>query len=211
MAITYSKKMLIERIKRHMADGFPNDEFTMTDNEILLYIDSALAALLVGNVYGLAKVTGAIATPEAYIVTTELDALIQDNVTGEWYATLPQTPISLPLGYSITNVYFGTEPVLPIKTQRVAFRDFMPKPIGSSYRVKGNNIYVKAKDNSALAPYTLYVDMVSTRTSDVNESMNVPDDIIQSVFDTVVERCIKRLAMPKDIVKDYLGAGNKSS
>lgn len=211
MAITYSKKMLIERIKRHMADGFPNDEFTMTDNEILLYIDSALAALLVGNVYGLAKVTGAIATPEAYIVTTELDALVQDNVTGEWYATLPQTPISLPLGYSITNVYFGTEPVLMIKTQRVAYRDFMPKPIGCSGRVKGNKIYVKAKDNSALAPYTLYVDMVSTRTSDVNESMNVPDDIIQSVFDTVVERCIKRLAMPKDIVKDYLGAGNKSS
>jgi len=187
MAITYSKQMLIERIKRHLADGFPNDEFPMSDNEVLLYIDSSLAALLVGNIYGIAKITKSIATPEAYIVTTEMDAFLQDNVTGEWYATLPQTPISLALGYSITNVYFGNEPVLPIRTQRVAFRNFMPKPVGASYRVKGNVIYVRADDNTALSPYTLYVDMVSTRTADVNEPMNVPDDVIKGIFDSVVD------------------------
>ena len=107
MAVPSTYRMLIERVKRHMNNGFPNDSVTYTDNEVMLYIQSALATGLIGQVYGAAKVTGNIEVPEGYITTYQLPALAQDTVTKEWYSTLPQTPISLPLGYSIDNLYFA--------------------------------------------------------------------------------------------------------
>ena len=46
--------------------------------------------------------------PEAYIVQFQLAAVAKDNVSGYWYTTLPQPPLSLPLGYSINRVYPAT-------------------------------------------------------------------------------------------------------
>lgn len=212
--ITYSKKMFVERIRRHIANGFPTSEFSITPNEMLLYIDAEIASSMIGASFGMAKIEGVLTTPEAYIVTTELSALVQDNNTGEWYAELPQTPISLPLGYSITNAYFAdgangkSQPIFLIKPQRSAFRDYMPKPSGVSGRVKGNKIYLKAKDNTPLSNLTAFVDMVSTRTNDINESMNLPDDILNAVFDKVVQRCLQRMGLLKDVIKDDQPSSN---
>ena len=214
--LPYTKKSFIERVRRHLADGWPDEEFSISQNEILLYIDTETASSMIGSVYGAAKFDGVLATPEAYIIQAELSGLVQDT-NGEWCADLPQTPISLPLGYSITDMYFVdptygvSQPVLPIKTQRSAYRDFMPKPTGCSYRVLGKQVRVKSKDGSPLSGITLYAEMVSTRTEDVNEPMNLPDDILSVIFDKVVARCTQRMGLPKDIVKDDISSGNKSS
>ena len=72
-------------------------------------------------------------------------------------------------------------------------------------------MFIKAKDNMPLSELTAYVEMLSTRTTDVNETMNVPDDILTAIFDKVAKDCMVRLQMPKDIIKDDIGAGNKSS
>jgi hypothetical protein len=105
MAIAYTKKQLIQRIRQHMVDGYPTAEFGSSENEVLLYIDQALAYTLVGQVWNNAKIEGSIAVPEAYITTYALPALQQDNITKEWYSTLPQPPINLPLGYSLTGYF----------------------------------------------------------------------------------------------------------
>jgi hypothetical protein len=56
--VDYKKGMFVERIRKHCADGFPNSDFTASTKEILLYLDSALAFGLVGQVYQNAKVEG---------------------------------------------------------------------------------------------------------------------------------------------------------
>ena len=215
--IAYTKAQLIERIKKHISDDFPTADFSTTTNEVLLYIDQALAFGLVGQVYAGAKLTGNIAMPEAYVTTYSLPDLQFDNATREWYTTLPQPPISLPLGYSITGVYFaknlyGRGPsVFLIKNNRVAYRENMPMPFGVRAWVEGSTIKLKASDGGSLLDQPLFVTMASTRTSSLTDTMNLPDDAIEQIFMNVVGKLKDRLGLPKDIIQDDVSAGNKSS
>lgn len=215
--VSYTKQMLVERIKRHMADDFPTDDFSTTDREVLLYIDQAVAFTMVGQVYGLAKVEGNIVMPEAWLTTYTLSTLAQDSPSGYWYSTLPQPPVSLPLGYSINRVYAAeagsgqSQEVLPIKAKRVGYRRFMPMPPGARYWVTGSKIWLAMNDGSSMVSYTVYVEMAKSRTESLSETMNLPDDAIEAIFTNVVAKMKDRMMIPKDIVQDDISSGNKSS
>ena len=215
--IAYTKQQLIERIKRHIANEFPDSSFSASDNEVLLYVDSAAAFTLVGQTYGMAKIEGNIAVGEAWLTTYALDALQEDTISGYWYTTLPQPPVNLPLGYSISRVYFGqgglgqSREVLPIKAKRVGYRIDMPMPSGARYWVEGSRMWVAAYDGQSLLDLPLYATMAKTRTESMTEALNMPDDAIEAIFTNVVAKLVQRMQLPKDIVQDDIGAGNKSS
>lgn len=216
-AQNYTKKTLITRIQQDLNNGFPGADWSLSDNEILFHIDQAMAFSMVGQVYNLAKLEGTLTVPEAYLSTYSIGVLTKNEFTGEWYATLPQPPVSLPLGYSITNAYFASSangksaPILPIEAKRGAYRDYLPKPTGTSYRVGGSTIYLKAHNGASLQDETLYVEMVKSRTVDVNERMEMPDDAIEVVYNLTMDKLRKRIMNPQDIVKDDLPQGNKAS
>lgn len=213
--VEYTKKMLIQRIRKHISNGYANDDFSTSDKELMLYIDQALAFNAVGQVYAGAKVMGTIDVPEGYLTTYSLSALVQDPVTSAWYATLPQPPVSLPLGYSITRAYFAStsfgvsQDILPIKAKRAAYRNNMPRPAGAEYRiVNGSQIHITANDGTALNGLPVYVEMLNTRTSTMSETLNLPDDAIEGIFNNVIQKLTQRYGNPKDIIKDDIGAGN---
>jgi len=212
--ITYSKRQLIQRLRQHLANDFPDAEFPISEREMLLYIDEALAFNLVGQVYAAAKIEGVLVVPEAYYITYSLPALVQDSVTSWWYTTLPQPPISLPLGYSIDHVYFASttngvsQPVNMIERKRIAYRNYMPKPAGANCWVEGSRIWVEANDGSPLSNQNLYVSMVTTRTENMNDTMSLPDDAIKGIFNIVIPQCIQRMQMPRDIIVDEVKQGN---
>ena len=215
--IAYSKKQLIQRIRQHMADNFPSSEFGATTNEVLLYIDQALATTMIGQVWQGAKLEGNIAMPEAYLTTYLLPSLAQDEATGYWYTTLPQPPVSLPLGYSIDDIYFAKSgygkglPVFMIKQKRVSYRNNMPMPMGVRAWIEGSKLTLVASDGSSLLNEPLYARMASTRTSSLTDTMNLPDDALESIFMNVVGKLKDRMQIPKDIIADDISAGNKSS
>lgn len=200
-----------------MADDFPSSEFGASENEVLLYIDQAVAFGLVGQAYANAKVEGVLAVPEAYYVTYLLPDLEYNNITKTWSSTLPQAPVSLPLGYSIDRAYFansvdgqGTQ-VFWIKAKRVGYRNNLPKPMGVSAWVEGDQIILQANDGTSLQDEPFYVRMASTRTSSVNDVMTLPDDQLEGIFNNVVAKLKDRMQLPKDIIKDDIPAGNKGS
>lgn len=217
MAISYSKKQLIERIQRHLNNGFPDTDFKTSSNEILLYIDEAIASDLVGRVYDGAKVEGTLAVPEAYYITYQLPALTLNTITGKWETTLPQPPVSLPLGHSISDIYFASGQngvsisAIPIKSKRVAMRNNMPRPSGIFYKIEGSKLIMESSNGQPLLGQQPYATMASTRTNNINDTMNLPDDAISNVFNAVVNRLKDRMMLPIDIIKDNLPAGNKSS
>lgn len=215
-AIIYSKQQLIERVKKHLSDGFPKSSFPVTDNECLLYIDAAIPFVMKGQMFEGAKVSGMFEIPTAYLVTYALATLTRSLVTGEWYAALPQTPIELPTGYDITDAYFSqngvrSKSVLPLTTKRNTFRDYLPKPGGAFFRVEGQTIYFKVNDGSSLLQYSAYVQMPISRTADKDAAMNLPDGAIEPIFQKVVATILQRYGIPQDIVKDDLPAGVKTS
>lgn len=214
----YTKKLFVQRIRKHVTDRIQaSDSFETTDNEILLYVDQAIAFSLVGQIFGMAKLEGSLVTPEGCLSTYLLPSLQKDSVNGYWYSTLPQTPVSLPLGYSITRAYFKlsgygeSKEIYLIRAKRVGRRTTLPLPPGARGWVENNTFWVAASDGSSLLSIPLYVQMIKTRTDDWNETMALPDDIIESVFTNVTTKILQRYGIPQDIVKDNVDAGNKSS
>lgn len=199
-----------------MNNGFPNDSYATSDNEIMLYIDQAIAFGLVGQVWANAKVTGVMEMPDAYILTFELDALVEDVVTGEWYTSLPQPPLGLPLGYSINRIYSAStgsgvsQDFFMIKAKRVGRRANMPMPGGIRVWVKGKQLRCVASDNQPLLGVPVFVDMPTDRTSDITQDMNLPDDAIETIFGNVVQKLTQRYQQPKDVIADNLPAGNNT-
>ena len=208
MATPSTKKALIERIKRHINNDFPNTDFKVSDQEILLYIDSAIPFVMKGEMFENAKVTGVFEVPEAYLVTYLLSPITKNAPTNEWKATLPQTPLALPSGYAITDVYATQDgqgrgqSFYPTNTKRVPYRNLMPKPSGSFYRVNGDTIYFQATNGAPLNQLDVYVEMPISRTSDVNAVMNVPDSALENIFLTVIKNITNRYQLGKDNILD---------
>lgn len=215
--VLYTKAQLIERLTKHLNSDFPGQDWKISSNEMLLYIDQALAFTLVGQVYNNAKIEGNIAVPEAWLTIYSLPTLSQDSPSGYWFSTLPQPPVSLPLGYSISRVYAAqagsgqSQDFLPIKQKRVSYRKFMPMPTGARYWVTGSKIWMAMSDGSSLFSYTIYVEMAKTRTESLTETLNLPDDAIEAIFQSTVKTILQRYQIPKDTVLDNLPAGNKTS
>jgi hypothetical protein len=212
--ISYTKKLLVQRIRQDLANDFPDSEFALSENEVLLHIDQALAYNAIGQIYSAVKVLGSLEVPEGYLTTFQLSQLVQNQVTGEWEATLPQPPVSLPLGYSISRVFFAgasfgvSQEILPIKAKRAGYRSLMPRPAGAQYKVTGDKIIINAKDGQPLFDVPVYVEMLNTRTSAMSETMNLPDDAIEGIYNLAYAKCAQRYKMPKDIISDEIGAGN---
>ncbi len=217
--IPYSWKMLIQRITKHMSNGFPNDAFATTDNEVLLYIQQANAFGLVGQTWAGAKVLGYMELPDAYEATVQLPPLAEDPITGDWYTTLPQPPISLPLGYSINRIYssapgnWQNQDVLMLKANRVGRRRNMPSPDCVQGWIDYTNktiLRLRATDNQPLLGVPFLIQMPITRVTDVTLPMNLPEDAIEQIFTNVVTKLTQRYQEPKDIVNDDLPAGNNT-
>jgi hypothetical protein len=212
--IAYTKKLLVQRIRQDLANDFPDAEFTLSENEVLLHIDQALAFNAVGQVYNNAKVLGTLEVPEGYLTTYELAPLIQNPVTSEWEATLPQPPVSLPLGYSISRAYFAAEgfgvsqEIVPIKAKRAGYRSLMPRPAGAQYKVTGSKFIANSSDGQPLSDVMVYVEMLNTRTSSMTETLNLPDDAIEGIYNLAYTKCRERYKNPKDVISDNIGAGN---
>ncbi len=188
MALPYSWKQFIQRVRKHMNNGFPNDAWATTDNELLLYIAQAMAVQIKTAAYENAKVEGVLVVPEA----------------------------SLPLGYSVNRVYFAqtafgaSQEVYPVKAKRVGYRLTMPLPTGARYWIENNLIWLAASNGQPLVNQTLYIQMPSVRTSDITLPMNLPDDAAEAIFMDVTNLLTARYKQPKDIVRDELPAGNNS-
>jgi hypothetical protein len=212
--IPYTKKLFVQRVRQDLANDFPDAEFAISEREVLLHIDQALAFNAVGQIYAGAKVLGTLEVPEGYLTRYALAALIQDTVTSEWYATLPQPPVSLPLGYSIARAYFASsefgvsQEILPIKAKRAAYRNNMPRSAGAEYKVNNSVIYITANDGSPLTGLQVYVEMLNTRTSSMTETLQLPDDAIEGIYNLAYQKLVQRYKMPKDVIADDIGAGN---
>lgn len=217
MALTYSWQQLVERIGRHINNDFPSAEFSVFDNEMILYINEAMSSGIIGQVYSGAKVLGTLEMPEAYLVTFQLAALQQDNVSKYWYSTMPQPPLSLPLGYSVNRVYFANPTngqgvdCAAIKAKRVGRRLNMPLQFGVRYWIENSKIWLSASNGTSLLNQDCYIQMPSTRVTNLSDPMNLPDDAVEMIFSKVVARIKDRLQLPQDIIADDLTQGNKSS
>lgn len=217
MALDYTWLQFIIRLEKHINNDYPGTDFSVKRNELLLYVNEAMSYGLVGQVWNNSKNMGQMEVPDGYIVQFQLAATTQDTVSGYWTTTLPQPPLSLPLGYSINRIYpasagYGQgNDVILIKAKRIGRRKDMPMQFGIRGWITDDKLWLAASDGSSLLNQVFYAEMPSTRAVSINDSINVPDDAQKMIFDLVIARLKDRLGLPQDIIQDDLPAGRKDS
>lgn len=216
MSIPYTKKMFCERVVKHINDGFPNNDFKITQNEVLLYLDSAIPSVLKGQMFDNAKISQVLDVPEAYLVTYTYTVTLKQKSTNEWYVTLAQTPMALPNGYQVTDAYFSsnvgrTMSVNFVSVKRQSYKSLLAQPPVVNARIEGQTCYMQSYNGFSLLNQTFNIQFPISRTSDVNAPMNLPDEAITGMFEYTTKKIIERYSIPKDTVEDSLPAGNKTS
>lgn len=215
--VSYSKSQIIERIEKHINSDFPGNDWKVTKNEMLLYIDAAIPFVMRGQMFENAKVTGVLDVPEAYLVTYNYTISNQDPNTNEYFVTLAQPPLELPTGYDITRCTIASPSTgqskngFAISAKRAAYRDNLPEPPGFRYRVEGNTMFLRNNDGTGMIGFALFVQMPVSRTDSLTAELRLPDGAIDAIFTKVVSQILQRFQIPQDQILDNVEQGNKSS
>lgn len=199
-----TKAQMIELIQRDLNNGLPFDDSQYTDNEISLWLGQAIASVMEQRYKESAEIESITYMNDFYYATFKNRVVSKDTDTGYYYFCLPQVPLGLPRGISISGVYFKssegqlTETVIQIAPQEVDLMTSLPAPKNKIYGwAEGQNFYMISYKN--IKDLKAIVRMV---TSQFDETSNdIPDNIGVQAADLVIRR-LKARTNVQDISND---------
>lgn len=205
MAYT-TRQQLIDRILRFYYNNFPSDDSVISNNEVDLYITDAIAVVMNKQMQDAYEITGIMSVPEGYITTYKLTAPTLDDTTGFYSQTLPHPPIGK--GESIVGVYFSgskgkSKPVLHVKPEEMDYFNFMPMPPQAAfYWVENNTIYFHSNTDISHTTDKINVRMASVVQDSNSDTLNIPPDAVNLVFNTVINTMLQRKNINSDLSED---------
>ena len=203
-----TRKVLIEQIRRMLYGGVPTDDANITEKEINLYINEALAYMAKVNYTESIKLDGIETVSDVFYLTFKNLAITRDTDTGYYSLDLPQVPLGLARGYGISTVTFPTSTGLakspiPISVRELDYMDSLKQPPSKIfYWAEGKKLWFKSYTN--LVGRLAIVRMVSTETSDLDAELNVPQEYITDIINLVMGQLRPRKATPQDSTNDGL-------
>lgn len=203
-----TRKVLIEQIRRMLYGGVPTDDANITEKEINLYINEALAYMAKVNYTDSIKLDGIETVSDVFYLTFKNLAIVKDNDTGYYSLDLPQVPLGLARGYGISTVTFPTSTGLakspiPISVRELDYMDSLKQPPSKIfYWPEGKKLWFKSYTN--LVGKFAIVRMVSTENSDMDAELNVPQEYITDIINLVMGQLRPRKATPQDSTNDGL-------
>lgn len=201
-----TRKVLIEQIRRMLYGGVPNDDASISEKEINVYINQALAYMAKINYTDSIKLDGVENVSDVFYVTFKNLIVAKDTDTGYYYATLPQVPVGLARGYGISTVTFPTSTGLakspiPISVRELDYIDNLKQPPSKIfYWPEGKKLWFKSYTN-LIGKYAI-VRMVSTESSTLDDELNLPQEYITDIINLVLNQLKIRKGSPEDIVND---------
>lgn len=201
-----TQAQIIELILKDYSNGLPMDDLNISKNEVKLWLNTALAAVIEQKYKGDAELESITYMNDAFYATFKSIAIGYDGILDLYTVPLPQVPLGLPKGISIVGVYFRhpvdvlplSDTVLQITPQEFNIMVGLPAPSNKDYGwPEGNVFYVKAY--RALSGYTAIVRMAVSAPQ--SESTEIPDGIAMAAADIVIKRLRSRNA-PQEISND---------
>lgn len=203
-----TRKVLIEQIRRMLYGGVPTDDANITEKEINLYINEALAYMAKVNYTDSIKLDGIETVSDVFYLTFKNLAITRDTDTGYYSLDLPQVPLGLARGYGISTVTFPTSTGLakspiPISVRELDYMDSLKQPPSKIfYWPEGKKLWFKSYTN--LVGKFAIVRMVSTENNDMDAELNVPQEYITDIINLVMGQLRPRKATPQDSTNDGL-------
>jgi len=204
-----TRRVLIEQIRRLYYGGVPGDDANLTENEVNLYINQAIAYVAKVNYTDAIKLDGVETVSDAFYATFKNLTLTLDSDTGYWYASLPHPPLGLSRGYGISSVTFPVSTGLAkapvaISPREIDIIDNLKKPPSKIFFwAEGGRLYFKSPYYN-LNGKTPIVRMVSAESSDLTAEVNVPGEHISEMINWILNQLKVRKGMPEDTTNDGL-------
>jgi hypothetical protein len=205
-----TRRTLIEQIRRLYYGGTPSDDATLTENEVNLYINQAIAYIAKVNYTDAIKLDGVETVSDAFYATFKNLSMTKDNDTGYWYVTLPHAPLGLSRGYGISTVTFPVvtgglaKAPTPISPRELDFIDQVKMPPSKVfYWAEGNKLWFKSPYYNLNGKFPI-VRMVSAENSDITSEVNVPGEYISDIINWILNQLKVRKGMPEDTTNDGL-------
>jgi hypothetical protein len=185
-----TRAQLIELIQRDLNNGLPHDDAQVTDNEVGLLLNQAIATVMEERHKASSELESINYMNDFYYATFKNRNVSKDTDTGYYYFELPQVPLGLPRGISIAGVYFKaadgqlTETVVQIAPQEIDLMRGLPMPKNKIYGWAEGKVfymisYKKIKDLKAI------VRMVTTK---IDDNDDIPDNLGLAATDLVLRR-----------------------
>ena len=201
-----TRKILIEQIRRIFYGGVPNDDATLSEKEVNVYINEAIAYMAKVNYSDAIKLDGIENISDSFYATFKNLSITRDSDTGYYSLDLPQVPLGLSRGYSISTVTFPTSTGLakspiPISPRELDYVDQLKQPPSKIfYWPEGKKLWFKSYTN-LIGKYAI-VRMVSTESSTLDDELNLPQEYITDIINLVLNQLKIRKGSPEDIVND---------
>jgi hypothetical protein len=201
-----TRRVLIEQIRRIFYGGVANDDASLSEAEVNIYINEALAYMAKVNYTDAIKLDGIETVNDVFYMTFKGLTVARDSDTGYYYATLPQVPVGLARGYGISTVTFPTSTGLakspiPISVRELDYMDQLKQPPSKIYYwPEGKKLWFKSYAN--LTGKNAIVRMVSTESAALDDELNVPQEYITDIITLVLNQLKIRKATPEDRAND---------
>lgn len=201
-----TRKVLIEQIRRIYYGGVPNDDATLSEKEVNILINEAIAYVAKMSYAESIKLDGIETIADLFYATFKNLSITKDTDTGYYSLDLPQVPLGLSRGYGISTVTFPTSTGLakspiPISVRELDYMDNLKQPPSKIfYWVEGKKLWFKSYTN--LVGKLAIVRMVSSENSDMESELNVPQEYISDIIDLVLNKLKIRKGTPEDAVND---------
>ena len=201
-----TRKVLIEQIRRIYYGCVPNDDATLSEKEVNLLLNAAIAYFEKMNYTESIKLDGIETVADSFYATFKNLAITKDNNTGYYSLDLPQVPLGLSRGYGISTVTFPTSTGLakspiPISVRELEYIDNLKQPPSKIfYWAEGKKLWFKSYTN--LVGKFAIVRMVSSENSDMNAELNIPQEYTSDIIDIVLNKLKIRKGTPEDTVND---------
>jgi hypothetical protein len=201
-----TRKTLIEQIRRLYYGGVPNDDASLSEKEVNVYLNEAIAYIAKVNYTDAIKLDGIETVADSFYGTFKNIPITKDNDTGYYSLELPQTPLGMARGYGISTVTFPANTGLakspiPISVRELDYMDNLKQPPSKIfYWAEGKRLWFKSYTN--LVGKLAIIRMISTETSDLNAELNVPQEYINDIITLVLNNLKIRKGTPEDNVND---------
>jgi hypothetical protein len=201
-----TRRVIIEQIRRIFYGGVPNDDASLSEKEVNLLLNEAIAYMAKVNYTDAIKLDGIETVADSFYATFKNLAITKDNDTGYYSLDLPQVPLGLSRGYGISTVTFPTSTGLakspiPISVRELEYMDNLKQPPSKIfYWAEGKKLWFKSWTN--LVGKFAIVRMVSTEATDLDAEINVPQEYVSDIIDLVINKLKIRKGTPEDNVND---------
>lgn len=201
-----TRQYVCEQIERVLLAGMPNDEVEITPSLINSYLNGAIAAAAAQAYKESIQLEGEGTVPDGFYATYKGLAITKDNDTGWWNLTLPQQPVGLARGHNISFVFLiagsgKKNSAYPISPTEIDFLYNLPKSCADAYYWVDTNV-MNLYSCSDISKAKAIVRMIVTQSSNLTDTITMPDDYMPFVFDYMMKVFGIMQQEPHDIAND---------